>query len=559
MISKYILSCRNQKTITTKDGRKMVVPCGYCPDCATKRANHANALCQSAASSHPFVIKIDLTYDEVCVPKMLLKEVVTKDHRKYIQCIDITKRPLKTKGKHGDYTKRFKTYGKVIHSINSTFDNPLFQEFYEKSEATPPRDSPRFKTFRPLPRYTLRYSCFKDCQDFLKRLRFYLTRETDSVFSYYFVSEYGPQTFRPHFHGVLFTSDPRLVQAVKKCVSKAWKYGDYVCELANNKGGSTSYVSSYINSFSHLPVFLRGENVKPRSSHSFHLGEINAKFVRDYIYRDASRAFGKNSVPIGSGVYKYYPSSTNINTLFPRCYDYGNKHISELYKLYTIYPKLSRIYKTEQCSTIVDNLMRYQVGFLSQQESYIVKSFLHNLHVTPHYYVEDSNGTIRPILPSHEFDLSASKEKWLCLSSPEYYDSIIGQDPLTLAPRDLDDYTLRLWHRIYSAVRLSKYVHEFCCERISFDEWFEMLVAFHKRLPLTRLGQFYQMQEEYIQYTNDKECDVFYPVQETNPEFDYTTCYQQNLFLQESLKDRDLQYAKRVKHKELNDANKIFC
>lgn len=537
----------------------MSVPCGYCPDCATRKANRANALCQSAASSHPFVFKVDLSYNEIYVPKMKLIECVSKTHRRYIKCVDITKRPLKTKGKHGDYSKRFPTYGKVIHYINSYFDDPLFQEFYSKSEAIPPENSPRYRFFKPLPRYTLRYAYFKDVRDFIKRLRFYLAYEDIEGISYYAASEYGPQTFRPHFHLELFGNDPRLFEKLEGCVSKAWQYGTYVCEPADSKGGCSNYVSSYINSFTHLPVFLRGENVRPRSSHSIRLGASLSSFVRDYIYEDVSRAFGESCVPCGSGVYKYFPTSTNLNTLFPRCYDYSNKHISELYKLYTIYPKLARIYRTKRCSELTDNILRYNTRFLSQQDCYIVDSFLKQLHITKHYYVSDDYGTVYHVIPEHGFDESSSSSKWLHLSTPEYYDEILGMNPLTLASRELDDYTLRLWNRVYSSVLLSKYVHEFCCKKMGFDEWFEMLVAFYKKLPLTRLGQFYRMQEDYIKQTNDSSCDCFYPIRDNDPEFDYQTCYQQDLFLQSDIKQRDLEYSKRVKHKELNDANKIFC
>lgn len=558
MIGKFILSCRNQKVITTRDKRKLFVPCGYCYDCAVRKANHANALCQSAASSYPFVFKIDLSYNETFVPKMRLVETVSPSHKRYIKCIDITKRPLKTKGKFGDYTKRFATYGKVIHIINSTFDNPLFSEFYAKSEALPPIDDPRRNSFKPLPRYTLRYSRFADVVNFIKRLRFYLASEDIEAISYYAVSEYGPQTFRPHFHLEIFGSDPRLLQRLEKCVSKAWKYGNYICELANSKGGSSAYISSYINSFTHLPIFLRGENVKPRASHSIRLGAAVSSVVRDYIYKNFARSIGTVSIPCGSGVYKYYPTPTIVNTLFPRCYDYSNKHISDLYKLYQVYPKLSRIYNTTRCSGIVDSVLRYGTALLSGQGKYIVDSFLRLLHITRHYSVEE-NGMIRSIIPAHEFDDSCRSEKWLILSTPSYYDEILGQDPLTLAPRELDSYTLRIWNRIYSSVCLSKYVHEFCCKNVTFDEWFEMLVAFHKKLPLTRLGQFYRMQEDYIKYTNDHECDLFYPIRENEPEFDYSTVVQGNLFIQHDISSRDLEYSSRVKHKEHNDLNKIFC
>lgn len=58
------------------------------------------------------------------------------------------------------------------------------------------------------------FVCKKDCQDFLKRLRINLSRgfvqnsqRYDSCANsirYYLISEYGPSTYRPHYHAIIF-------------------------------------------------------------------------------------------------------------------------------------------------------------------------------------------------------------------------------------------------------------------------------------------------------------------------------------------------------------------
>lgn len=50
----------------------------------------------------------------------------------------------------------------------------------------------------------LRSVCKNDLQAALKRFRTNLSRKHGKSFSYFLTSEYGPQTLRPHYHGIIF-------------------------------------------------------------------------------------------------------------------------------------------------------------------------------------------------------------------------------------------------------------------------------------------------------------------------------------------------------------------
>lgn len=543
-----ISNCRSPKTITLRNGSKITVPCGSCIDCQVNHANRRNALCQKAAKMYPFVWKVDLTYSEPFVPVMRLEEQIDSYGNKYINCIDITARPIKTRGVFGDFTSRFSSFGKCINVINSSFSDPLFKKFYAQTDITG-SGRPNFSiTASGFPDYYLRYANFKDVQNFIKRLRFHLSQVCDSSISYFAVSEYGPQTFRPHFHLVLFFSDPRIAESLKRCVSKAWQYGNYVCESANNGNALSSYCASYINSFSHLPLFLRGKLVKPRQTHSFRLSEPLCRIVRDFINQDTARAFGKVSVPCGSGVYEYFPTPENIRALYPRTYDYGNKTLYELRELYKIYSKLRRYFKYDKVSEITrDILCYYGTSAIPPSCSYVISRLFRLCHLSTATKIRISENII---------DLEKDHNTpWLLLSDNEHYLKL-WSDPYTVA--DIDEYSLRIYSRLYNAIRVSKYFLAFNCEKLSFDDAFERLVAFYKKLPLTRLGSFYRAQQEYIRLTNDKKCDIFYP-ERSDPDFNYSNVYQGNLFVQRLNENKDLEYSKRVKHKELNDKNLIFC
>ena len=66
------------------------------------------------------------------------------------------------------------------------------------------------------------------------------------------VGEYGPKTFRPHYHFVFTTSSDAVAKAFKYCVHKAWKYGRYDCQLS----ATTKLVDECLILTDALSVFL---------------------------------------------------------------------------------------------------------------------------------------------------------------------------------------------------------------------------------------------------------------------------------------------------------------
>ena len=75
------------------------------------------------------------------------------------------------------------------------------------------------------------YICNRDLDLFLKRLRSYYPYEK---LRYYAVSEYGPTSFRPHWHLLLFSNSDRFSETVLENVSKAWSYGR--CDASLSRG-----------------------------------------------------------------------------------------------------------------------------------------------------------------------------------------------------------------------------------------------------------------------------------------------------------------------------------
>lgn len=125
----------------------------------------------------------------------------------------------------------------------------------------------------------------KDVQDFVCRLRKILARATeldglDTTFTYFICSEYGPETFRPHYHGILFFNNQTVATyALSAGVFKAWgkqrlpqdRYGNKICKPIYNNQGAAAYVSKYVTGFSHLPAILHYKEFRP-----FHLQSISS-------------------------------------------------------------------------------------------------------------------------------------------------------------------------------------------------------------------------------------------------------------------------------------------
>lgn len=99
--------------------------------------------------------------------------------------------------------------------------------------------------------------CKRDVQLFLKRLR---KRFEDCTIRYYLVSEYGPNTFRPHYHAVVFNLPYRLhdgpvshfrcAEAIREC------WGNGMIKVDPVTSGRISYVTKYMSCVTDLPEYL---------------------------------------------------------------------------------------------------------------------------------------------------------------------------------------------------------------------------------------------------------------------------------------------------------------
>ena len=537
-LGKFISNCRYPRTILNKNGTRVSVSCGRCVDCANKKSVRYTSLCNNACQEFKYVRFITLKYDEFNVPRMRLIE---KDGNVY--CVDITKRALKTPGKY----KTLFTYGKII---NTFYKDKKFDSFYEKADITS-------KFCEKLPFKNLRWCSSEDLQKFLKRLRFYISKSCSSPISFFAVSEYGPRTFRPHFHILLYTDDRRIVENLIQLVAQSWKYGSFLVETPKSDAGVSRYVTSYINSVVTLPRYFVSRQVLPRSFHSLHFGQLANKEIRNYVYSSPTFQFDRVKLSTSFGDRDYLPTSYFNNLLFPKCYNFKQQNFADLVYLYRIYQDLVEEYSSSCVSELT-------------------KKVILNA-------------------PNHNRLLSLLNVPYLDLSYLSYQ---LQYDILEFKKMsELSDYQLKLFNRIYSIILMSKHVLNWCLE-VDFEKYFNSDSMYTLKeftnislgKFISRIKSFYNAQEKHLlhcqlvaqdsymrenimpfkfdtstlfnllQSVVDYEKSLlehlflFYPV----GTLDYLKKYQNSSIMRTYNLYKDDMYSQKIKHKEVNDANLIF-
>lgn len=92
----------------------------------------------------------------------------------------------------------------------------------------------------------------KNLPDYVKKIR------------YFFASEYGPTTFRPHYHGIIWCDNEQVARWLERNISTCWAMCDSArVDVQYVSSSAPQYVAKYCNSFNRLPKILQTEFTKP--------------------------------------------------------------------------------------------------------------------------------------------------------------------------------------------------------------------------------------------------------------------------------------------------------
>lgn len=345
-LDKYLATeCFNPRQVINKYTHEtMYVRCGTCPACMAHKSNVQCSYISNMASHFKYAYFFTLTYNDEFLPRVNVRVAerlgVDSEVDAYVFDDDI---------RHYSKTDSFRyscNFDYIIRSnrvcvsrrgrerILSQTDDPYsFMHDFSVSELQDIIVKSHGK-FDPVLRCVV-YPDLSDCDNtipvlnpydqnlFFKRLRFHLSKISDEKICYYLVSEYGPRTFRPHWHGILFFNSDKLSEVICEYVSKSWLYGRSDCSLS--RGSAAGYVASYINSFVALPSFYQlHKEIKPRSYHSKGFGTYS-KFPKSTTVSEvesvADTLFDGIVGDANGETFLIRPSRSYERTVFPRFFD----------------------------------------------------------------------------------------------------------------------------------------------------------------------------------------------------------------------------------------------
>lgn len=334
--NKLVTRCQHPRTVVNKyTHESVVVPCGCCPSCILHRSAVQTNLLTTYSAQFRYVYFVTLTYAPCFLPTLEVSIVETcSDDIADVPCFpsidDLDA------GDPNTYLFGFRSVPRTASvkvkdsTVERVFKDPDVKFTYPMR----PKEllSILGKINHNVPN-RIPYVCNRDLDLFLKRLRSYYP---DEKLRYYAVSEYGPISFRPHWHLLLFSNSERFSQTVCENVSKAWSYGR--CDASLSRGFAAPYVASYVNSFVALPDFYTQmpKVVRPKSFHSIGFTESNL-FPREVRVAEVDEVADKclNGVCVErNGHFRTIkPTWPYLLRLFPRFSDSIRKSPSSIYQL----------------------------------------------------------------------------------------------------------------------------------------------------------------------------------------------------------------------------------
>ncbi len=274
--------CNNPVPVAGRHGVSLV-GCHKCIQCRVAAQEHLCKLLEVEASKHKYVEFLTITYDDEHLPY-----IDTSFLYPFGYALHVPNRVIKK------YNRRTKSFYLVEDKVSKSFQltdfgtidtAPLLRDYYARIDKYYSRFPSRSRGIRN--NSVVPVLWYDDIRRYIGRLRKWFLKEYAEKIRYYIICEYGTQSFRPHYHILLFHDSPRaradfrnvrsLPMSTKEnpreiCIkldlAQLWLYGDTTTKVTD--GNMQEYVSKYLTQHSDFPRAL--DKFPQRAFHSILLG-----------------------------------------------------------------------------------------------------------------------------------------------------------------------------------------------------------------------------------------------------------------------------------------------
>ena len=311
MLLRPFETCLNPQRIYNRHTHSIeYVPCCKCEACVNKKGDNQARMIDAEYKKHRFCLFFTLTYNNASLPCF---HRVT-DENGFSRLVPVGR--MTSDDGYFSYSPwhPFVTDDGVMRKKLTIHRNINGIECVEDDVFLPPVQNSGFE------RDVFAVICKQDLIRFFKRFRKSLDNEfkfQEHRISYYACGEYGPRTYRPHFHVLLFFDNPKICEKVQTLIFQSWGRFERLSGHGRNRfafrpyqasdrfefksstrrdgnlsyvtgGGNVAsrYVSSYVTGHSSLPKVLQLKAFRPFTIHSkgdtFGSTEADRKEVYDH-------------------------------------------------------------------------------------------------------------------------------------------------------------------------------------------------------------------------------------------------------------------------------------
>lgn len=413
------------------NGRFVEVACGKCDSCLLSRSQHYKTLCNLQEQDSKFTMFVTLTYtqDNVCSIQPVTPSsdifsdeptyFIVNQPKRWSKCdfIDGNKILSNDKCSVFSYKKYNQSYDDCVY-----LNKLLLKVYNVKGKQLPYGYIPVLNKH--------------DLQNFIKRFRNYAKKILGFCpeIKYFGVGEYGPKTFRPHYHLLFYFDDSCLFDVFGQIISSAWQFGRV--DFSRSRGKCSGYLSGYLNNYTRVPAIHAIKATKPFIVHSSYFGTAFYRTQKEKVYKQGLDYLVEHVRQLGDHE-EFISAWRNLKNIFyPKVRYFSSRDDKLIYRLYVCYHKAQLIFGKN-------------------------------------YNITDLTGLVI------ETDLP--------YFAPLLYDT----------PDSFDNRVPRNFNQVYHDLLISKHFINFVCDgnyNNSFPK-FKMIKEFYSRCELASLRRFYQAQE----------------------------------------------------------------